>query len=138
MCGIFTGFLSNFVPNLRRTDMNRLYSVWNIIRRFKYVVVLAFIVLIDGFVDENSYWNTRLRRQRIVALRHEIAQLKQKYEEDTRRYEALGEHHELERVAREKYHMKRADEDVFVIYSPEQSLQPQTDSTALVQIERQP
>ena len=55
----------------------------------------------------------------IAVLQNELRLLRQKYEEDTRRYEMLSQRHELERVAREKYHMKRADEDIFVIYDAE-------------------
>ncbi|MGM9675855.1 MAG: septum formation initiator family protein [Bacteroidaceae bacterium] len=116
--------------------MKSLSSVWKHLRRLKYVVVLAFIILIDGFVDENSFWNARMRRERIALLQTELQLLRQKYAEDTRRYELLSQRHELERVARERYHMKRADEDVFVIYDEEKAWQPQTDSTAYLPIER--
>ena len=117
-------------------NMKSLSSIWQHLRRLKYVVVLAFIVLINGFLDENSFWNARLRRERIAVLQNELRLLRQKYEEDTRRYEMLSQRHELERVAREKYHMKRADEDIFVIYDAEKEQQPQTDSMAYMPIER--
>lgn len=117
-------------------DMKSLSTIWKHLRRLKYVVVLAFIVLINGFLDENSFWNARLRRERIAVLQNELRLLRQKYEEDTRRYEMLSQRHELERVAREKYHMKRADEDIFVIYDAEKEQQPQSDSMAYMPIER--
>ena len=117
-------------------DMKSLSMIWKHLRRLKYVVVLAFIVLINGFLDENSFWNARLRRERIAVLQNELRLLRQKYEEDTRRYEMLSQRHELERVAREKYHMKRADEDIFVIYDAEKEQQPQPDSMAYMPIER--
>lgn len=117
-------------------DMKSLSTIWKHLRRLKYVVVLAFIVLINGFLDENSFWNARLRRERIAVLQNELRLLRQKYEEDTRRYEMLSQRHELERVAREKYHMKRADEDIFVIYDAEKEQQPQPDSMAYMPIER--
>lgn len=117
-------------------DMKSLSTIWKHLRRLKYVVVLAFIVLINGFLDENSFWNARLRRERIAVLQNELRLLRQKYEEDTRRYEMLSQRHELERVAREKYHMKRAEEDIFVIYDAEKEQQPQPDSMAYMPIER--
>ena len=109
-------------------DMKSLSTIWKHLRRLKYVVVLA--------LDENSFWNARLRRERIAVLQNELRLLRQKYEEDTRRYEMLSQRHELERVAREKYHMKRADEDIFVIYDAEKEQQPQPDSMAYMPIER--
>ena len=116
--------------------MKSLSTIWKHLRRLKYVVVLAFIVLINGFLAENSFWNARLRRERIAVLQNELRLLRQKYEEDTRRYEMLSQRHELERVAREKYHMKRADEDIFAIYDAEKEQQPQPDSMAYMPIER--
>ena len=87
--------------------MGRLQSIATSIRnnRFtKYVVTLAIIILVVGFLDDNSFLN---RQERI----EEIEQ----YEEDTRKLESLEEYENVERLAREKYLMKRPGEDVFVI-----------------------
>lgn len=81
----------------------------------KYVITLFIIVLVVGFVDENSLWNRRGRTQEIAALREEIDELKAKYEEDTRRLNSLGDYDCVERLAREKYLMHRPDEDVYII-----------------------
>ena len=99
--------------------MSKLYTLWGIIRKLKYVVVLFFIVLINGVLDDNSWMENYKRKQQIEQVKNEIAELRAQYEEDTRRYEALDKSSELERVAREKYFMKRADEDVFVVVGDE-------------------
>lgn len=99
--------------------MSKLYTLWGIIRKLKYVVVLFFIVLINGVLDDNSWMENYKRKQQIEQVKNEIAELRAQYEEDTRRYEALEKASELERVAREKYFMKRADEDVFVVVGDE-------------------
>ena len=99
--------------------MSKLYTLWGIIRKLKYVVVLFFIVLINGVLDDNSWMENYKRKQQIEQVKNEIAELRAQYEEDTRRYEALDKASELERVAREKYFMKRADEDVFVVVGDE-------------------
>ena len=99
--------------------MSKLYTLWGIIRKLKYVVVLFFIVLINGVLDDNSWMENYKRKQQIEQVKNEIAELRAQYEEDTRRYEALDKACELERVAREKYFMKRADEDVFVVVGDE-------------------
>ena len=99
--------------------MSKLNTLWGIIRKLKYVVVLFFIVLINGVLDDNSWMENYKRKQQIEQVKNEIAELRAQYEEDTRRYEARDKASELERVAREKYFMKRADEDVFVVVGDE-------------------
>lgn len=83
----------------------------------KYVVTLLAIVLIVGFVDDNSLMNRQERIEEIEKLQSEISVLKALYEEDTRKLESLKEYENLERLAREKYLMKRPNEDVFIIIS---------------------
>lgn len=86
-------------------------------RYTKYVVTLLAIVLIVGFVDDNSLMNRQERIEEIEKLQSEISVLKAQYEEDTRKLESLKEYENLERLAREKYLMKRPNEDVFIIIS---------------------
>ena len=83
----------------------------------KYVVTLLAIVLIVGFVDDNSLMNRQERIEEIEKLQSEISVLKAQYEEDTRKLESLKEYENLERLAREKYLMTRPNEDVFIIIS---------------------
>lgn len=76
---------------------------------------MAIIILIVGFIDDNSFLNRQERIDNIKKLQHEISVLKAKYEDDTRKLKGLEEYENVERFAREKYLMKRPDEDVFVI-----------------------
>jgi archaellum component FlaC len=55
------------------------------------------------------------RIKEIETLQNEIADLKAKYEEDTRKLNELEEYEHVVRVAREMYQMKRPDEDIFII-----------------------
>ena len=66
--------------------MSKLYTLWGIIRRLKYIVVILFIVLINGVLDDNSWYENYKRRKRIEEIKVEIAQLKERFAEDTRRY----------------------------------------------------
>ncbi len=81
----------------------------------KYVVTLVIIVLMVGFMDENSLWNRRERTEEIASLKAEIEEMKAKYEEDTKKLNSLDEYDCVVRLAREKYLMHRPDEDVYVI-----------------------
>jgi hypothetical protein len=83
----------------------------------KYIVTLCVIILVVGFLDDNSIMNRQERIAEIQKLQHEISVLKARYEEDTRKLQSLEEYDNVVRLAREKYLMKRSNEDVFVIRS---------------------
>ena len=81
----------------------------------KYFITLFIIVLVVGFVDDNSLWNRRGRTEEIARLQKEIDEYKTKYEEDTRKLNSLDDYECMERLAREKYLMHRPDEDIYII-----------------------
>ena len=81
----------------------------------KYILTIAFFALLIIYVDENSVMNRMERIKEIENLQNEIADLKAKYEEDTRKLNELEEYEHVVRVAREMYQMKRPDEDIFII-----------------------
>ncbi|MBQ5840201.1 MAG: septum formation initiator family protein [Bacteroidaceae bacterium] len=81
----------------------------------KYILTIAFFALLIIYVDENSVMNRMGRIKEIETLQNEIADLKAKYEEDTRKLNELEEYEHVVRVAREMYQMKRPDEDIFII-----------------------
>lgn len=95
--------------------MDRLYSVWNIVRRYKYIVAIFIFLLIIGVIDENSWWVRHQRKAEIAFLEEQIKNYEQQYNEYSQMLEALGnDQNAVERMAREKYYMKRPNEDVFV------------------------
>lgn len=53
--------------------MSKLYTLWSIIRKLKYVVVIFFIVLINGFLDDNSWMENYKRKQQISRIKGEIS-----------------------------------------------------------------
>ena len=52
--------------------MDRLYSVWNIVRRYKYIVAIFIFLLIIGVIDENSWWVRHQRKAEIAFLEEQI------------------------------------------------------------------
>ena len=95
--------------------MNKIHSVWLFMRRHKYFLTILIIALIVGVVDEDSFLNRHPRRVRIDMLRQEIANYKHQYEEaDNKIHELENNPKAVEKIARERYHMKREGEDVFV------------------------
>ena len=98
-----------------RNPMSKLMTLWNYIRRHKYLItVVAFLVIIV-FLDENSLIQRAQHRQEINDLTSEIAKYRKQYEEDTQRLKELTNSPEaLEKIAREKYFMKKPNEDIFI------------------------
>lgn len=95
--------------------MSKLMSVWKFIRQHKYVITIGAFLLIFIFLDENSLIQRGKHQQEINNLTSEIEKYRKQYEEDTRMLKELTESPEaLEKIAREKYLMKKPNEDVFI------------------------
>ena len=62
----------------------------------KYILTIAFFALLIIYVDENSVMNRMERIKEIETLQNEIADLKAKYEEDTRKLNELEEYEHVE------------------------------------------
>ena len=67
------------------------------------------------FFDENSYLVHRKLDEEINKLEETIVDYKTKIEKDQNTIEKLKDSIELIRFAREKYYMKKANEDIYII-----------------------
>lgn len=86
------------------------------IRGFKYIVVVILAVLIVGLIDQNSVWNHFCNQRKIAELEQEIEQYKGQYESDLKEIRQMDNDPKIvEKIARERYFMKKADEDIFVL-----------------------
>ena len=104
--------------------MSKIHSAWLFMCRHKYLITILIIVLIVGVVDEDSFLNRHPRQQRIEMLQQEIANYKRQYEEADKKIRDLENNPKaVEKIARERYHMKRADEDVFVFVGEQEEVQ---------------
>lgn len=96
--------------------MSKLLTVWGYVRRHKYLITILAFLLIIVFLDENNLMQRAKYRQEIATLKSEIEKYRIRYEEDTRMLKELMENPEaLEKIAREKYFMKKPNEDIFII-----------------------
>lgn len=101
--------------------MSKIHSAWLFMCRHKYILAVLIIALIVGVVDEDSFLNRHPRRVRIYMLQQEIGNYKRQYTEaDNKIRELESNPKAVEKIARERYHMKRADEDVFVFVGEEE------------------
>lgn len=96
-------------------SMSKLGTVWNYIRQHKYLITVVLFLIVIVFLDENSLIRRYQHRQEIEALTLEIEKYRKQYEEDTETLKELMNNPEaMEKVAREKYLMKKPNEDVFI------------------------
>ena len=90
-------------------------NVWTYIRKHKYLITIVAFLVIIVFLDENSLIQRAKHRQEINALTSEIEKYRKQFEEDTQTLKELTDNPEaLEKVAREKYLMKKPNEDIFI------------------------
>jgi cell division protein DivIC len=107
-----------FVPFITEfSEMEKLKAVWHFVRRRsnKYVITVLLFVGLIGFVGDSSVYQRILNMHRLMELDRQIEAYNKEYERDTRALEELKTNPlEVERTARERYFMKKPNEDVFV------------------------
>lgn len=95
--------------------MEKLLNVWGYIRKHKYMITLGTFLLIIGVLDENSLIQRASHRAEIHQLKTEIERYREQYERDSKLLKEITSNPEaLEKVAREKYFMKKENEDIYV------------------------
>lgn len=80
-----------------------------------YLIILTVFVVWMLFFDENSYLTHREFDKEIKDLKTWIQHHEKRISEDKKVIKKLKDSLELERYAREKYLMKKENEDVFII-----------------------
>lgn len=96
------------------------HNVVHWIFKLKYVVALCVFAGVIGFVGESSIVNRISQQQEISRLKGEIADYNRKFEQDKQKLDGLKYDHEaVKEVARERYYMKTADEDIFIVEDDE-------------------
>lgn len=84
--------------------MSKLLTIWNYIRRHKYMITVLIFIVVIGFLDENSLIQRVKHRSEISALNSEIEKYRKQYEEDTEKLKELTTNPEaLEKIAREVF-----------------------------------
>jgi cell division protein FtsB len=74
-----------------------------------------FLVIIV-FLDENNLINRFQHKNEIRVMKSEIEEYRKQFNEDTERLKELTDNPEgLEKIAREKYLMKKPNEDIFIL-----------------------
>ena len=104
--------------------------VWNILSRYKYVIVIVVGIVVVGFVDDNSFVQRVKYDMQIEDLKEQIDQYNKIHEKDAKALRELNHNpRAIEKIAREKYFMKTDDEDVFVLSDDIQFTEDRGDET---------
>jgi cell division protein FtsB len=95
--------------------MKSLQQLRSFVGRHKYLITLALFLLIIGFLDQNNLMRRFEQRREIDRLHDEIDHYRDDYNESTRRLNELAvDSGAIERIAREKYLMKKPNEDIYL------------------------
>ncbi len=95
--------------------MDKLTALWHLLSHHKYLLTLAIFGILIGFIDENNIVRRIGYKREELRLKAEIERYQAEFDESTRRLNELAlDSGSIERIAREKYLMKKPQEDIFV------------------------
>ena len=97
--------------NLKKIRKNRFIKI---ITNVFVLILIPFLIWMT-FIDNNSYLVHRKLDHEISDLENTISFYKKKIEEDKATIKNLKDSLQLERFAREKYLMKKDNEDIYLI-----------------------
>ena len=93
--------------------MGKINSIWAYVGRHKYLITVIVGILLVGIVDENSLAIYQIRIQELQA---QIDDYQKQFDNDSIRLHILmNDPKGAERIARERYLMKRPNEDIFIM-----------------------
>lgn len=96
----------------------------------RYVLVIIFVAVWLTFLDNYSYFEHKILNKEIRELEDNKQYYIEEIKKDTISIKQLKNADQTEKYAREKYFMKREDEDIYIIDFEENTLKEE-DSTAL-------
>ena len=97
-------------------------NIWHLIKRFKYQITIIIGVLLVGFLDEDSIMKYIELEYQISDLKTEFAKYEGQYQKDSEELKRMQrDPKEMARIARERYFMKKDNEDIFVLSTDEKA-----------------
>ncbi len=102
--------------------MGKVNNLWSYIARHKYLITVVIGILMVSIVDENSFRKYILLQMRYSEVQTELEGYHEQYYRDSIKLTSLRANRKgVERIARERYFMKRDNEDVYVLTSDQRS-----------------
>jgi len=105
------------------------YPVLNFLSN-RYVLVIIFVIVWMTFLDNYSYFEHQLLNNEIQELEDNKQYYIQEIKKDSTSIKQLRNGDQTEKYAREKYYMKRENEDIYIIEF-EEDAPADEDSTSL-------
>lgn len=94
----------------------KLQTVLGFLAHYKYLITIVIGVAYVGFFDENSFLQRIKYDMRISQLKEEIEKYETQNEADNVELKSLKQNPQtIRKIARERYFMKKDDEDIFVL-----------------------
>ena len=81
----------------------------------RYILVLIFFLIWMLFLDNYSYLEHRVLNQEIDEIEDNIDYYKSEIKKDSASIKHIKNNDRVEKFAREKYYMKRENEDIYII-----------------------
>ncbi|MCW5520987.1 septum formation initiator family protein [Aureitalea sp. L0-47] len=88
---------------------------WFLVISSTYVLILIFFIVWMIFFDTNSYFIHRELDEDIKGLEENKEFYKKEIEKDKAFIEKMKDSSEMEKFAREKYYLKKENEDIYII-----------------------
>lgn len=96
--------------------MGKINNIWAYLNKQKYLITIIIGGLLVCVIDENSLRKYISYQLRINELNSEIESYQRQFEKDSVQLKSLTDDPKgVERVARERYLMKRYNEEIFVM-----------------------
>ncbi|NDV60590.1 septum formation initiator family protein [Bacteroides sp. 519] len=96
--------------------MDKIKPFLKIVSKYKCTITLIVFGIYIGFIDQNSLVRRMQYASEIHDLNKEIEKYQAEYDESTQKLQELTTNPEaIERIAREKYLMKKPNEDIYII-----------------------
>jgi cell division protein DivIC len=87
--------------------------------RNKYILTIIIFIVWVSLLDSNNLVTRYKQMRELHKLKIDREYYIKRIEEDKRKlHELKTDNHNLEKFAREQYHMKKPDEDVYIILTP--------------------
>lgn len=92
-----------------------LQKLWSFTGKYKYIIVLVLFLVVLCVASDNSLIRRYAQKREIHALQEQIRVITEQKESDEALLEDLSNDSLIiDRIAREKFNMRRPDEDVFI------------------------
>lgn len=102
-------------------SLSDLFTKQRILRilKNKYVIATTVFILLILFIDDKNLIETGKAKNKLQELENEESDLRRKIKIQRNEIQELDKDKNIEKLAREKYLMKKEDEDLFIIKEKE-------------------